>query len=467
MSPGFVVSSATVSPPDKTPPESKPGPPSGLTQLLGLVPATGTEGVPFSRLLRGGAWVIWGTSVTQACGLATAILCARMLGKESFGEYGLLRSTVFFLALLAGAGLGLAATKGVAEFRQTDPARAGRIIGLLLIVGTALGLGGSLVTGLFSNQVAGFLLGHDSLSNPLRLGSLLLTTMVLNGIQAGVLAGLEQFRSVARLNVTEAILTLGLVALGAWHWGVGGALAGLALTGLLMVPLRHTVLRTACREAGMRIQYRIIPGEMNHLWQFALPAVLLGVAVQPFEWWARVSLGRGPDGLAELGVFTSAFALSQVVQFLPQQLGQPALPILTQVLQSGDVSAVRKLLLRLTGVFMMAASVVTLGLILFGEYALALFGRGFGEGTGTLLLLCLAYVIATLARVCSLVLMAAGRMWRQTVHSLVWGLVLTGAFTTLVEPTGMGLAWSYLSAFAVFLLLQAHGARAVLRGYGK
>ena len=42
----------------------------------------------------------------------------------------MIQSTVGMFGVFAGFGLGLTATKHVAEFRQSDPDRAGRIIGL-------------------------------------------------------------------------------------------------------------------------------------------------------------------------------------------------------------------------------------------------------------------------------------------------------------------------------------------------
>jgi O-antigen/teichoic acid export membrane protein len=61
-----------------------------------------------------------------------------MLGKTGYGELGMIQTTVGMFGVFAGFGLGVTATKHVAEFRRSDPARAGRIIGLssVFAVGT-------------------------------------------------------------------------------------------------------------------------------------------------------------------------------------------------------------------------------------------------------------------------------------------------------------------------------------------
>ncbi|NOZ40854.1 MAG: oligosaccharide flippase family protein [Planctomycetes bacterium] len=70
-----------------------------------------------------------GAVISRGLMLVASILVARMLGKTVYGELGMIRSTVGMFGVFAGFGLGLTATKHVAEFRESDPERAGRIVG--------------------------------------------------------------------------------------------------------------------------------------------------------------------------------------------------------------------------------------------------------------------------------------------------------------------------------------------------
>ena len=49
---------------------------------------------------------------------AAFVLAGRLLGTAGFGEVGMIQSTQGLFGVLAGAGLGLAATKYVAEYRS-------------------------------------------------------------------------------------------------------------------------------------------------------------------------------------------------------------------------------------------------------------------------------------------------------------------------------------------------------------
>ena len=79
--------------------------------------------------------------LSRALSLAAAILVARTLGKVVYGELGIIQSTVGMFGTLAGFGMGTTSSKFVAEFRDKDPQRAGRIIALSSVVSWAISIG--------------------------------------------------------------------------------------------------------------------------------------------------------------------------------------------------------------------------------------------------------------------------------------------------------------------------------------
>src|ERR1700730_13284269 len=89
-----------------------------------------------ARLARGAFWAVFDASFTRCFALLMSIVVARLVGRELFGEFGVVQGTVGVFALLAGLGMSVTATKYVAELRQKDPVRVGRIIGLSVLVAT-------------------------------------------------------------------------------------------------------------------------------------------------------------------------------------------------------------------------------------------------------------------------------------------------------------------------------------------
>src|SRR5215469_17588741 len=143
------------------------------------------------RLAHGAFWTIFGQVTARTLGLFSGIFVARLLGRDGFGELGIVQSTANMFQVLAGTAIGLTATKHVAEFRNSDPLRAGRIIALSnassVIIGSVLALG--LI--ISSSWLAQHTLAAPQLAPLLRIGALLLFLGAFSGAQGGALSGFE------------------------------------------------------------------------------------------------------------------------------------------------------------------------------------------------------------------------------------------------------------------------------------
>src|SRR4029453_8025188 len=87
----------------------------------------------------GAFWALVGAVVSRGFTLVSSVLAGRLLGTMGFGEVGMIQNTQGLFGILAGAGLGLAATKFVAEFRSIDPAKAGRCVSLATTIALVSG----------------------------------------------------------------------------------------------------------------------------------------------------------------------------------------------------------------------------------------------------------------------------------------------------------------------------------------
>ena len=60
-------------------------------------------------------WTFAGTVISRGLMFVATVAVARILGKTAYGELGMIQSTVGMFSVFAGFGLGLTATKYVAE----------------------------------------------------------------------------------------------------------------------------------------------------------------------------------------------------------------------------------------------------------------------------------------------------------------------------------------------------------------
>jgi PST family polysaccharide transporter len=407
-----------------------------------------------ARVARAGGLMLAGSGVQQGSAMLAAIATARILGKTSFGEFALIRSTTLMFAMLAGAGLGVATTRYVAELRIADPMRAARVIRFLFTLAWSASIAATALCILLAKPLAVRLIHVEHLAFPLALSSLAIILSTVGSVQIGVIAGCEAFRPAA-LNVAIEGLAGGVLTVaGAWIGGVTGAIAGYVCGLLLAVVLRHRLMVVECERAGIPRRAHDVLSEWRPMMAFVLPAVLIGLGTQPAEWLARILLARGPGGLAEVGVLTAAVGWAQIVMFVPAQVAGPAMPILTTVLASGDVRGFRRAVIETAAVVFGLAGVTALFIALFSPWIMGLYGKPFRTGAAALAIIVSAQTFGAATVVLRAALLALGRAWVQVSMTQIWGAALIVFFLLAGQVNAVSLAVSYVVAYALLVVVQ-------------
>jgi O-antigen/teichoic acid export membrane protein len=420
---------------------------SGATKAIsGVWTADSLRG----RFTRGAVWSVVGAAISQGSSLAASVATARLLGREQFGQYGMIQSTVGMCGVFAGMGLGLTATKYVAELRQTDPERAGRIIAL----STAVAIGAAAAVAVALLAIAPWLSAH-TLNAPylfpeLRIGAGLMFLNALIGTQTGVLAGFEAFRTIARVNLARGLLTFPLAIAGVWLWGLRGAVAALVAAAALGWILNHIAIHAECRENGVPVRWENFRADRVVLWKFSLPAFLSGAMTSPAVWAASSLLVNQPHGYAEMGVFSAANQWRTAVGFLPSLLSQPLLSMLSNVAGLGPSKSFGKLLHANLLFSFGISALVAAPVVLCSSLIMAAYGRDFLFGRPVLILMVLAAVISSAVSVIGQAIASLNRMWWGFALNGLWALVLLGSAWRLVPPyRAVGLALAVLASYVI------------------
>ncbi len=179
------------------------------------------------RLAHGAFWAFAGTLFSRGLNLAAILLVARMLGKEGFVEFGIIQNTVNMFQTFAGLGLGWAATKFVAEYRTSDPAKAGRIIALSNLSALGTGVFMALLLYMLGPWLAYRTLAAPHLGGMLQVSALMLFLSTLTSTQNGAMAGMEAFRTIALISLISGIMAFPLIIGGAYVLGLEGAVWGM------------------------------------------------------------------------------------------------------------------------------------------------------------------------------------------------------------------------------------------------
>lgn len=404
------------------------------------------------RLARGAFWSLVGTAISRGLVQISAIFVARMLGAESYGEFGMIRSTIGVFGVFAGFGLGLTTTKYVAEFRERNKARAGRVLALSLLVAVMSSGLMSLLLLILAPWLAENTLAAPHLVPYLRLGGLLLFFSAMNGAETGSLAGFEDFKAIATVNFWAGVANFPLMIGCTYFWGLAGALVSLTTGMALNLGLNVWMVRHVAKRHSIIYDFQHCFEELNVLWKFSLPAALTGALVGPVTWITNTMLVKQPLGYVELGIFTAADQWRTALMFIPRILTSVFLPIFSDLNARAayeDDSALDRTILR--GQLVMGISVLPIGtlMVAFRQPIWRLYGSGYENGeiafTGTVC----AAMIASVVAIIGPVVQAKDDAWFGFLINAVHGVTLLLTALFLVNFGASGLALSYVIAYTV------------------
>ena len=388
-----------------------------------------------------------GAALSRGSGLISSILVARMLGKSGFGELGIIQSTIGMFGTFAGFGLGMTATKFIAEYRTTNPAKAGRIRGISSAFAWVTSALTSLVLFVAAPWLAEHALAAPHVGNLLKVGSLLLFFGGVSGAQLGALSGFEAFKSIAKISFWTGITTLPLTVAGAYIGGVEGAVWGLVIAGGVSWLLSHFAIETECRKAEIPHTYKGCWAERRVLWKFALPAVISSAFFAPTDWALNALLVNQPEGYGQMGVLNAARQWQMFILYLPSVISNMTLPMLSNLLGEGNRRSYVKLVVLNSVALVCLALLAALPVAVFSGTIMSAYGNGFGAGQNALLLVCAASVLWALHIVIGQVMWSTGASAEAMFFAAFRSIILLVAGVILVKQGAAGLCLALLVTY--------------------
>lgn len=406
------------------------------------------------RLASGAFWSFAGTILGKAIVLLGSVLCARLLGKLEYGEFGMVRSTVSMFVVFGTAGLGLTASKYISEFRVTNKKQIPSIY--ILTNGFAF-ITGIIITAsvlFFSDYLADKTLGAPYLAGSIRIGAILLFVTIISAAQNGVLSGMEDFRAIAINTLVGSVFETVFMLLGAYRWGVQGAVLGFGIGYISLYVANYISICKLLKKEQICISFKELKKEdFSLLYKFSLPAALSSIMVAPAYWFARTLLVN-TNGFGELAIYEASEQWRSMIVFIPGTLSNIVLPILSSV-GACDSSKFWKILnvnILLNGTI---AMVLALFVSLLSPFIIELYGSGFTDPL-TLIVLSFSTIFSSVASVVGVSIASRAKMWIGFGFNSMWALMFIG-FSSILLGFGLGaksLAFGLLFSYIIHASLQ-------------
>ena len=320
----------------------------------GAVPQTGMR-----RLAAAGLITVVGSMAVGVTGWLRTKGLAVSLGPAGFGAYGQVWAFAQYTGTVAGLGLGLGATKMVAERRQHGD--GGGILRLSSLTLRIPLLGGLilLVAGLaLVVPISHALLGRAEYWL-VALGALSIPFVAVQAPKQHVLQGLEDARGPAVVSAVYGAVFAVAAVTGAILAGVTGAAVGLlvgnvALAGLYLARERQLIrpylLEQRSMDAAPR-RVRLRSAETRELLHLGLASTLVMAAVAITDLFVR-SIIQGGFGDSAAGQWYALFLLSSMfIGVIAGSLSYFTQPLIARIKQTGDLALTSRVLndsLRLT-----------------------------------------------------------------------------------------------------------------------
>lgn len=405
------------------------------------------------RIASGAIWSILGTASAKGIVLVSGIICANILGKIGYGELGIVRSTISLFIVFGTAGLGITTTKFIAQYKNSDTQKVESVIGLTTLFSLILAICITLCVFTFAEYIATCTLKNSGLTISIRFGSLILISTILNGIYNGINVGFEKFKQIAQNTLCASILETLLIVIGAYYWGVNGAVVGFGIGVSSLAVFNYITARKALKEINGKISFfKFKKEDLSIVYKFSIPAALASFLVAPSYWIVRTLLIRF-SGYGELGIYEAAEQWRIIILFIPSALCNIILPILTS--NNDNVNNYKKALkiniaLNVGIAFILAIIISGLSNMIMGTY-----GKSFDNNL-PLIVLAFSTIFTAFASVVGISITSRGKMWIGFVFNFIWScMFLLFSYIALTLNYGaVGISIALLLSYLIHSIIQ-------------
>jgi O-antigen/teichoic acid export membrane protein len=366
------------------------------------------------RFASGVGWNLAGAVFNQGSTFVLGMIVANALGRQLYGVFGFLQSTMLLFASMGNLAMGFVATKFVAEYRTAQKERAGRVIATCLAVAAGSGALATLIAIVVAPLVAERVVNQPGVEALIRIAAPGILFTIVTSVCTGVLIGFENFRRNAIGGVISGTAYLAIGALLAQRGTVAAVVVAIVVSAAIQAIVMIVLVLGEARRQEVVVPWPTVAGfreERSSLLHVALPAALSSFSTLPAQWLALSILARGPAGLDQVALFTAAHAIRSMVVFLPYLINGVGFSVLSNYRGTSDTAGYRR------AFWMNLAAVVSIAAAgaLFVAVAGPLLLRGYGKTFAVaypVLLLMLAGTIPEAASIATYqVMQTRGHIW--------------------------------------------------------
>jgi O-antigen/teichoic acid export membrane protein len=387
-------------------------------------------------------WNASGSLVATSGRMIAAIFIARQLGPELAGRYAFLAWLVEFTVVVASFGLPNALTRYFAEFSgKGDKSSKHQLV--RWVTRRYLGL---ILCGAIAVFSAGAFFHNDQEHKIAVLLPLLLLLQALSALVTAYMAGAQDFRKIAKINLFSGITLVVLQPVFTMVLGLPGALLGAALAYAVSLIWLAPLLGDVFNRAASTVPDSL-PKYALYTWLAAVVSAVI---------WARAELFflNQYSTSVQAGYFSVGLTLTSFVTMGAALLSGALMPHFSTIVGSNDRSRLQRDYARLTTIVALFALPVSLGgVAVMPKLIPFIFGAAYADAAGPAAVL-MTTGILVFAGVGSSLLYASMESAFIFKSGLLGAVLLAvGCYLTAPAYGALGTAWVRLGVQALMIAI--------------
>lgn len=409
-------------------------------EIKGRAPLDPNVGTFGSRVRRAVIWRSGSQILAQVITWGSTLAVIRLLDPADYGLFAMTQVVLAFLAFLNGYGFASA----LVQSEEVNPFRVRQAFGILLLLNALLA-----TVQYFGAPIAAAYYGQPIVADLLRVQALIFLATPFIALPEVMMSRALEFKKQAFVNLAAALVGAGTA--------LGCALAGYGVWTLVYAP----VALFWTRAIGLTLAARLLVWP-SFDFRGCGTIIAFGSAVlaSHFFWLIQTQAdifiaGRRFDPHA-LGLYAEALFLTQifVAKFVPP-LNEVAFPAYARI--QGDKAAVRWNFLKAVRLLMLVMAPAYAGLaVTAAPLVETLFGTKWIGMVPYVQILAFALMMMTVQILFAPVTNALGRPTIAMKASLSGAIIFPIAFLVGAQFGLIGLAWAWLIAMPLLLLITAH-----------
>lgn len=354
-----------------------------------------------SSFLKDSSWALIGSVLGKGLSLLAGIAVARYLGKDVYGEYGIIKNTLFQIAVFSTLGLGYTGTRFVAKSIAASANNTRQIIRAIYTISYITSGLLAVLTFIFSDQIAALIKVPDT-SLAIKCTALIIVANAVNTAQVGILSGFKAFKKIAQNNTWGGIVTFVTSVGFTYLWGLNGSLLALLISMVFNAVINNVSIKSLTKRMSMVSSANT--GLYKELIGFSIP-VALQESLYSVVAWSISFLIIEYSNHGELGLYTAAMQWANIVLFIPGVLKNV---ILSYFSSSQNTVSLRNkmIMINITATF-----IPFVFISIFATWITSFYGPTFAALPLLLMMSCFASIFYSVAGVVLYEFISNGNTW--------------------------------------------------------